>query len=485
MELPQDFIKQMEQELGTQYPAFLAAYEQPAWRGLRFNGQKGVGKEERADAALPGEPIPWCPRGRCLSEEEAGRWSPGKHPLHFAGAYYIQEPSAMLPAELLDVRPGERVLDLCAAPGGKSTQLIDAMGDSGLLVSNDISASRGRAIVKNLERFGVRRFLVTAEEPKRLAEAFPAFFDKILVDAPCSGEGMFRREPSMCRQWQEKGPAFYQPLQREILAQAGRLLRPGGRLVYSTCTFNRQEDEENAAWLEQTHPGLRLLKEEKLWPHRCRGEGQYAALFEREAGGDGLPDAMRSAGAVPGEEAGVANPGGMRLKDAVRSRRGLGAGAARLGSADRLVSGGSISREQEETVRRFFDMTENCAWQTENWYEQKGQLYELPMPIHGLKHLRFLRTGLLLGEFKKNRFEPSQALAMALKKEQFANTVDFAPADGRVIRYLKGETIETSGAENRGGAGWCLVLCGGLPLGWAKRAGDSLKNYYAPGWRLQ
>lgn len=476
MELPREFTEQMKGELGTEYPAFAAAYEQPAWRGLRlnrakrFDREKDAGKEAGlADIAVSGEPVPWCARGRCLSEEEAGRLAPGKHPLYFAGAYYIQEPSAMLPAELLEAHPGERVLDLCAAPGGKSTQLIDAMNDCGLLVSNDISASRGRAIVKNLERFGVRRFLVTAEEPKRLAEAFPAFFDKILVDAPCSGEGMFRREPSMCRQWQEKGPDFYQPLQREILVQALKLLRPGGRLVYSTCTFNRQEDEENAAWLAQTIPGLRCIKEKKLWPHRCRGEGQYAALFEWDAEGRGSSEVVAStefeAGAFAGHAVSRAGKDGAH-------------------SGDRPALSG-FSREQKEAARRFFSLTSGCDWRTENWCEQKGRLYELPIHKPELKRLRFLRTGLLLGEWKKNRFEPSQALAMALKKEQFANTVDFAPGDERVLRYLKGETIEASGAELRGGAGWCLVLCGGLPLGWAKRTEETLKNQYEPGWRLQ
>ena len=351
----------------------------------------------------------------------------------------------MLPAGLLDVRPGERVLDLCAAPGGKSTQLIDAMGDEGLLVSNDISASRGRAIVKNLERFGVRRILVTAEEPGRLADAFSAFFDKILVDAPCSGEGMFRREPAMRREWEEKGPDFYQPVQREILTQAVRMLRPGGRLVYSTCTFNRQEDEENAAWLEHAVPGLRLIREEKIWPHRSHGEGQYAALFESAGADSAISETVKE------------------------SKRFFG----------------NFRPDRCEAVRAFFALTRECGWRTDSWYEREGRLYELPADISAWRSLRFLRTGLLLGEIKKGRFEPSQALALALKKEQFANTVDFTPEDERVIRYLKGETIDAAGARRQGGDGWCLVLCGGLSLGWARRTGDALKNKYAPGWRLQ
>lgn len=444
MRLPEEFMKQMKEELGEEFPAFLACCEEPAWRGLRFNGMK-TGDWERE--AL-GRPVSWCAKGRCLDPAEAEALAPGKHPLYFAGAYYIQEPSAMLPAQLVDVRPGDRVLDLCAAPGGKSTQLIDAMEDRGLLVSNDVSASRGLAIVKNLERFGVRNFLVTAEKPNRLAASFPAYFDRILVDAPCSGEGMFRREPAMCREWEEKGPDFYRPLQREILSEAVKMLRPGGRLVYSTCTFNRREDEENAAWLEENTPGLRLVSEQKLWPHRCRGEGQYAAVFEAEAGG------------LAGCE-----PSGFETESRKQPLR--------------------FSLEGKGSAADFFALTTGCLWRPERWYEREGRLYELPLEIRPLGKLRFLRTGLFLGEEKKGRFVPSQALAMALSKERFANTVDFSPEDTRVVRYLKGETIEAGGAERQGGDGWCLALCGGLPLGWARRTGDTLKNKYAPGWRLQ
>ncbi|MBP3701078.1 MAG: RsmB/NOP family class I SAM-dependent RNA methyltransferase, partial [Lachnospiraceae bacterium] len=233
----------MKNELGPAWDAFAAAYEEKAWRGYRWNrtklqkclGADGtglyVGETFRFDSTVD-EPVAWCRNGRYLTDE-----SMSKDPLHFAGAYYIQEPSAMLPAALLAAQPGDRVLDLCAAPGGKSTQLLDDMVDTGLLVSNDISASRAKAIVKNVERFGYGQILVTAESPDKLAAVFPEYFDKILVDAPCSGEGMFRREPSMREEWLRKGPDFYQPLQREILSQAAQMLRPGGRLVYSTCTF--------------------------------------------------------------------------------------------------------------------------------------------------------------------------------------------------------------------------------------------------------
>lgn len=464
MELPQRFTEQMQMEFGENWPAYVQACSQKPWRGLRLNEGKlahlgdnlsRVGSLKRlADA----ESVEWCANGRYLTDESAG-----KSPLHYAGAYYIQEPSAMLPAAMLKARPGDWVLDLCAAPGGKSTQLIDDMKDTGLLVSNDISASRGKAIVKNLERFGVGQILVTAESPERLAAVFPGCFDRILVDAPCSGEGMFRREPSMREEWLEKGPEYYAPLQRQILTEAVKMLRPGGRLVYSTCTFSRLEDEDNAAWLSDSFPELTLLEQRKLLPHEVKGEGQYAALFEKRADcakqDDDSEEDIRS---VSETEA-----------DGRQPQRGSCRGAI-----------GNFREKGNEAVLSFFRLT-GRPWQTDRWYLKDGQLYELPADITVMRGLRFLRTGLLLGEMKNGRFEPSQALAIYLTAEEFANRVDFAAEDERVYRYLKGETVDAAGALHTGSDGWCLVTMEGVALGWAKRTGDTLKNKYAPGWRMQ
>lgn len=484
MELPQSFAVQMKQELGGEWDAFLTACQEKPCRGYRLNHAKmtqidrqnnrtvdpeTAGTETpdaRVAGILSGESVAWCASGRYLREESGKETYPiSKHPLHYAGAYYIQEPSAMLPAAMLHACPGDRVLDLCAAPGGKSTQLIDDMEDCGLLISNDISASRGKAIVRNLERFGKARILVTAEEPEKLARVFPEYFDKILVDAPCSGEGMFRREPSMREEWLKKGPDFYAPIQREILSQAVKMLRPGGRIVYSTCTFCKQEDEENVAWLLNEYPEFTLVEDKKLMPHRCKGEGQYAALMEKAA--DGTAD--RSA---------------CGLTDCLMSDWAELTGGSKLTNRKAKKPIGNFKEKGNEAVLDFFRLT-GMNWDTDRWYERDGQLYELPVDIGPMKSLRFLRTGLWLGEIKKGRFEPSQALAMYLKKDQFANTVDFAWEDERVVRYLKGETIEAEGAFHLGKDGWCLVLAGGLPLGWAKRSGETLKNKYEPGWRMQ
>lgn len=467
MQLPQDFGMRMKKELKDQWEAFLQAYEKPPVRGLRFSSRRlgalGGGCEAEQKEALKrlplGEEVSWCAAGRYIDEYEAGEGrpdrGPGSDPLHFAGLYYIQEPSAMLPAAMLQVRPGDRVLDLCAAPGGKSTQLIDDMKDEGLLVSNDISVSRGRAIVKNLERFGAGRILVTAESPENLAAAFPGFFDKILVDAPCSGEGMFRREPSMREEWERKGPDYYVPLQRQILCEAVKMLRPGGSLVYSTCTFNRQEDEENAAWLAAEYEGLRLVGERKLMPHRERAEGQYAALFEYM-----LPESDRR-----------------------NNEDGL-AGGGRVVRASGFTPYRALGKKEKESCEAFFALT-GQTFCRDRWQVLDGQLYELPVCAGELPRLRYLRTGLYLGEFKNGRFEPSQALALYLDGSRFANTVNFAAGDERIVRYLKGETVDGAGASFQGSDGWCLVLLSGLSLGFAKRKGNMLKNKYAPGWRMQ
>jgi len=462
MELPQIFAEQMKNELGTQWDSFMASYKEKACRGYRLNHTKlNRCPEENKSAEIfdvygsfwnTDAVVDWCANGRYLTDDTMS-----KDPLHFAGAYYIQEPSAMLPAALLGALPGDYVLDLCAAPGGKSTQLLDDMGDRGLLVSNDISASRAKAIVKNVERFGFGHLLVTAEAPDKLAAVFSEYFDKILVDAPCSGEGMFRREPSMREEWLRKGPDFYQPIQREILSQAVKMLRPGGRLVYSTCTFCLAEDEDNAVWLQETYPELRLLEDHKIMPHTHRGEGQYAALFEKQNQ------------TVQGND--------LRAK-AEKQKRSIGNFKEKGNEA--VIDFFRLIRKDKKRLGDRLDLLS-----MDNWYLKEDQLYALPVDIGPLKKLRFLRTGLLLGEVKKGRFEPSQALAMYLTKEQFANTVEFAHGDERVIRYLKGETVDAEGAYHQGKNGWCLVLMDGLPLGWAKRTDHSLKNKYEPGWRMQ
>ncbi len=354
-------------------------------------------------------------------------------------------------------------MDLCAAPGGKSTDLGARLAGKGLLVSNDISVSRGKALVKNLEMAGIDNVLVTGEPPEKLADAFSGFFDKILVDAPCSGEGMFRKDPELIKSWLKRGPSDYAAVQKEVLLQAVRMLRPGGSLVYSTCTFSREEDEDVVAWLLGKAPEMELVPLApwegalngaggepviRLYPHKVEGEGHFMALFHKMAGdGQGAEKSMAT-----GEKA----------------------------------SGGDARLFNEAEASSFKEWERMLAHPLERgrMMVREGRLYYLPEAFDPGWNLRYLRTGLLLGSLKKGRFEPSQAAAMALGQEDFAQTLSLDQQDARVVRYLKGETILLQENE-KADKGWVLVCVAGFPLGWGKYANGMLKNKYYPGWRWQ
>ena len=254
MELPLAFETKMKEMLGPDYEKYLASFKEEPSQGLRVNTGKLSLEEFKAISPFPLTPVPWCPNGFYYGRED----KPAKHPFYYAGLYYIQEPSAMTPASLLPVEEGDRVLDLCAAPGGKSTELAAKLMGTGLLVSNDISNSRAKALLKNLELFGAGNILVTSEPPNVLAGRFPAFFDKILIDAPCSGEGMFRKQNSMIKAWEKNGVDLFVGLQRSILKEAVAMLKPGGKLLYSTCTFSKEENERSIEYLLSLDDSLHL-----------------------------------------------------------------------------------------------------------------------------------------------------------------------------------------------------------------------------------
>ena len=473
MNLPEQFVAEMKRILGESgFAAYEEALAKPAKYGLRINTLKA--DPEELAKALPFDlrPVPFVRNGFYYSPKE----QPSRHPFYSAGLYYLQEPSAMTPASVLPVSPGERVLDLCAAPGGKSTELAAKLCGEGLLVSNDISASRCKALLKNLELFGVENAVILCEDPKKLAGRFPSYYDKILVDAPCSGEGMFRREKKMIPAWKEHGPSFFSPVQRSILSSAVQMLRPGGMLLYSTCTFSAEEDEGTVAHILASHPKMslveidspegfregmpgllpagvkKLLSPERLeqicfarriFPHCVEGEGHFLALFRKEND----------------------TAGGLSLED----KTALPSGKTKL-PVELTEFLHLLGRDDKKTLSRV------ALW------GEKAVL--LPEGTPDLSGLRVIRSGLLLGECKKNRFEPSQALAMTFKKGVFPNELDLPVSDERVARYLKGETIEAAEHEMRGKNGWILVLADGYPLGFAKRSGSSLKNKYLPGWRI-
>lgn len=465
MELPQRFCDEMKRILGDEYGDYLASMKEKRKFGLRVNTAKISVEEFEKICPFEITKIPYIENGFFYD----GTANPSKHPYYFAGLYYLQDPSAMTPASRLPVEKGDIVLDLCAAPGGKATELAARLAGTGLLVANDISSKRAKALLKNIELFGVENSFIVTEYPAKLRQYFTGFFDKILIDAPCSGEGMFRKDPSMIRAWEQNGPEFYSRLQREIVEQALPMLREGGMLLYSTCTFSPLEDEGSVEYLLSLDEKLRLVEMDgyagfakgepgligssnreiekcvRIFPHRMEGEGHFLALFQN--GGD----AALTAG-----------------KPLYQERGGL---------------------KGEE--KRLFDLfAENLCrnFEPERIESRDGMVYYMPEAMPRIRGLRFLRSGLFLGEVKKKRFEPSQSLAMALKAEDYRHVVSFSAEDERVFRYLKGETLglgEEDVPEGMGQkSGYLLVCVDGFPLGWGKRAGYTLKNKYHAGWRL-
>ena len=463
-QLPEAFLLKMQELLGEEFGQYLESFKEEWKPGLRVNTLKLSPGELAELVPWNLEPVPWADNGFYYDGTLDGEvLRPSKHPAYYAGLYYLQEPSAMTPAAMLPVVPGDRVLDLCAAPGGKSTELASKLKGRGMLVSNDISYSRARALLKNLELAGAANICVTSEAPEKLAGVWPEFFDKILVDAPCSGEGMFRRDEDMVKDWNEKGPEYYVPIQRQILSQAAAMLRPGGYMLYSTCTFSVEEDEENVAYVLEEFPQMQLCCLDldkvpgacggfglsgcmRLFPHRLKGEGHFLALMRKKGGDDGGKEILPPM-----------DPGTARKR--VRA----------------------VEKEKELDA---FLRQSGAEWDYERIVIHQDNAYYLPEGLAWNLPLRFLRTGLFLGELKKGRFEPSQALAMSMKAGQFPNTVSFPGGDSRVLRYLKGETISLEGDEGPV-KGWCLAAMEGFPLGWAKGTGMSLKNKYYPGWRWQ
>lgn len=458
MYLPKSFIEEMKRILGDEYDAYEESLNQTRCYGLRVNTSKISTEEFEKICPFSIRKIPFVENGYYYEENV----QPAKHPYYFAGLYYLQDPSAMIPASRLPVEKGERVLDLCAAPGGKTTELGAKLNGSGLLVSNDVSVKRAGALLKNIQLFGITNSFLMIEYPDKLAKAFPEYFDKILVDAPCSGEGMFRKDPSMAKEWETNGPQFYANLQREILEEAFSMLRPGGMLLYSTCTFSLLEDEGTVDYILSGHPELSLMPMAdyegfshgraelvdssfdmssciRIFPHKMQGEGHFLALFKKEGG---------ESARIPVRE----NKNGLKGEDKA--------------SFDEFAA--LLQKELPDSRLEI----------------KKGMVYFMPEEMPPKHGVNYMRGGLCLGECKKNRFEPSHALAVALRKEDFKQVIDLSVEDERVVRYLKGETIRLLSGEHFEGKGWYLVCVNGYPLGWAKKNGTTLKNKYFGAWRL-
>lgn len=442
--LPPAFVSRMRAQLGEEADAYFAAMEMPCLRGLRLNPQKPVSGAALEAVGGVEEPVPWYPAlGRYLRNDSPA----GTDPLHEAGAYYLQEPSAMAPVSVLSPRPGECVLDLCAAPGGKSTQIAAALAGEGLLVSNEPVPSRAKILSRNIERMGVPNALVVSAQPEALAARWGVLFDAVLVDAPCSGEGMFRRHPETRAEWNPASPAGCAERQRRILGCAAAMLRPGGRLVYSTCTLSPEENEETMRWFLQEHPDFSVQPFSlsgnygtldapegmlRLYPHRVRGEGHFVACLRR-AGDAPAADLMRPAA----ERLSPPAPAVRAAYSAFATPlRGLPAANAQLGDA--LLSAP-----------------------------------DLP-PLDGV---RVLRAGVQLGTLKGKVFAPDHALAMCLSPACGLPVLALDRAGA--LRYQSGEALPAP--ENM--SGWALAVYEGLVLGFGKASGGQFKNHYPKGLR--
>lgn len=455
--------------------AFLASYAAPRAYGLRLNALK-IDKASSAAGRLAElfglRPVPWCGTGYYY--EESTR--PGKHPYHAAGLYYIQEPSAMSAVELLDPQPGHTVLDLAAAPGGKTTQIAAKMAGQGLLISNEIHPQRARILAENVERLGIRNAVVTQAAPPALAARFPLAFDRIMLDAPCSGEGMFRKDPEAIREWSPDTVELCAARQWDILQDAVAMLKPGGRLAYSTCTFNRRENEDTIARLLAAYPFLTLIAEKRIWPHREQGEGHYVALIERDnAEKDGT-----AAYGSGGRSGASAVSGSGRERERGRGRGGR-SGAAERNAAAAWDSFRAWAADELPAFAPPAGGTPLLFGEALYLLPSGGGLALTPDHLTGLK---VPRAGLHLGDVRKGRFEPAHALAMALDAAEAAPRLWTLGEDSPLVAaYLRGETLEVP-ADLRG---WHLVTlaCGGgqYPLGWGKASGGQLKNHLPKGLR--
>ena len=429
--LPEAFLTRMQAQLGPEYDAFLESLQRPRAVALRFNPLK-VSNTPPA-LSFVGPPVPWEPMGYYYDPQAR----PGLHPFHEAGVYYLQEASAMAPVALLDPQPGERICDLCAAPGGKTTQIAGRMVGQGLLLCNEINPKRAKILSRNIERMGVGNALVTNEHPSNLARRLKGFFDRVLVDAPCSGEGMFRKEEAAITDWSTETVEMCARRQGEILESAAALVRPGGRLVYSTCTFAPQEDEQVVAAFLAAHPEFVPEPQTapwfepgenasyRMWPHKLLGEGHFAAVLRKMAGEEsdlsgGKPGKMPKQWDVFAKTLGITLPRGREI---------------------------------------LFGET----------------LYWAPAGTPELSGLKILRPGLELGCLKKDRLEPSHALALWLTSCE--NVQNFAADSREISAFLHGETVPSDKK------GWCLVAAEGYGLGWGKGDGRVLKNHYPKGLR--
>ena len=424
--LPDEFLNRMKSQLGEDFEKFIQSYENPAAKAIRVNTLKISPEDFQKISPLTLEgKVPWAESGYFVSGEGLG-----KTVLHAAGLYYVQEPSAMSVAPKLEVKAGERVLDLCSAPGGKGTQLAQYMQGEGVLVLNEIDYDRNKILRSNVERMGVKNAIITCASPEDLSKTFINYFDKILVDAPCSGEGMFKKEQNAIPEWSLENVLKCAERQSKILDCADKMLACGGRMVYSTCTFAPEEDEEQIENFLKTHQDYTLLEMKKLYPHEVRGEGHFYAVLQKHAGErcEKLPEQKQKA------------------MDSTRLK---------------------LYREWESQTLNI---------KLTDIFESYPRVYSVPADVPVIFNTRIQMQ---IGEISPDnkRFEPSHTLAMRLNNKQ-AKSIEVD--EKTALNYLRGLTFDCDTSEK----GWRLVTYLGYPLGWCKAVNGTAKNHYPKGLRI-
>ena len=481
MNLPIEFEKKMKAFLGNEWEEFLYSYDNNRFQALRFNTLK-VGKNKSVEEEIAGimdklcipmdKKVTWANDAYYYDEEKR----PGKHPYHEMGLYYIQEPSAMSAAALLAPKPGMRVLDLCAAPGGKSTQLATYLGDSGLLVSNEINTQRSRILSQNIERMGIKNAIVTNEDSFVLAAHFPSFFNAIQVDAPCSGEGMFRKLPEAVNEWSPQNVEICAARQKEILDNAATMLKAGGTIVYSTCTFSQEENEDVIEHFLESHSDFTLEEMERFWPHKVDGEGHFVAKLVRR----GSVNEFDADYEVCEENCNKVEDTGLKADRKTKKNKN--------NKNRKNETKTALTKENMKLLSEFLDETvseDMAEWIINGKLVMFGdQLYRLPDIDVDLKGIKVQRAGLHIGEFKKQRFEPSHSLALALKQSEAQNVVKLTCDDPQTTGFFNGQSVMLSdGQAAECKKGWALVCVDGYPAGWGKVNGAQVKNHYPKGLR--
>lgn len=445
MTLPKDFCERMKKMLDNEYESFIKSFDDsPSYTAIRINKRKANAATTMKLFTDELEAVEWCADGYYCDKASFS----GNHPYHIAGLCYFQEPSAMSCVETLNINPDDFVLDLCAAPGGKATQAGAKLSCDGLLIANEIIPKRAAILAENIERLGISNAIVTNETPEKLSDKFESFFDKIIVDAPCSGEGMFKKEPQAIEEWSINHTKTCAIRQIHILECAYKMLKSGGYIAYSTCTFAPCENEGVVDYMLKTYPDLTLYdtgldmldcgnekwvnssfdmsKARRIFPHKHKGEGHFVALFKKD---------------------------GISEKNNINTIK--------------------YDKKTEDGIKLFREFEKNTLnLKTEGYFKLfADNLYLVPHNIN-TDGLKLVRGGLHLGICKKARFEPSHAFLMSLNCDDIKNCISYKADSVELNKYLHGETL--SGDFN----GYCAIAVEGTPIGWAKGSGGILKNHF-------